>query len=210
MSGAGQTDRTDEADVARRRPSLAAVVVLTVTWSLLWDSVSLFIVLTGVLLSLGVFVMFPLPRIERDGHVRPLALARLVGRLLLDVVRSSVRVVGLAFARRTPRSAIIRVQLRSRSDLITTLTTELVSLVPGSIVLEVRRASSTLYLHVLDTVEPAALAQAAQDVLDAEARALRAFGTDAEIAALDAGTPLPGAPTRPRNPTRATPTRRTR
>ena len=64
---------------------------------------------------------------------------------------------------------------------------------PGSIVLEVHRASSTLYLHVLDTVEPAALEQAAQDVLDAEARALRAFGTDAEIAALDAGVPLPGA-----------------
>ena len=43
---------TERAAVARRRPSLAAVVVLTVTWSLLWDSVSLFIVLTGVLLSL--------------------------------------------------------------------------------------------------------------------------------------------------------------
>lgn len=185
MSGSSgrtdQADTPDPADVARRRPSLAAVVVLTLTWVLLWDRVTVFLVITGVLLSVLVFVVFPLPRIERDGRIRPLALARLVGRLGLDVVRSSVRVVGLAFSRRTPRSAIIRVQLRSRSDLILTLTAELVSLVPGSIVLEVRRASSTLYLHVLDTVEPAALARAAQDVLDAEARVLRAFGNDEEV-----------------------------
>ena len=139
MSGSPGTSRP-----ARRRPSLAAVVVLTVTWVLLWDRVSLFLVVTGVLLSVLVFVVFPLPRIERSGRVRLPALARLVGRLLVDVVRSSVRVVALAFSRRTPRGAIIRVQLRSRSDLITTITAELVSLVPGSIVLEVRRADSTL------------------------------------------------------------------
>ena len=167
--------------MARRRPSLAAVVVLTLTWVLLWDRVSLFLVLTGVLLSFLVFLVFPLPRVERDGRVRPVALARLVGRLAVDVVRSSVRVVALVFSARTPRGAIVRVRLRSRSDLVLTLTAELVSLTPGSLVLEVRRASSTLYIHVLDTVEPAALAQAAQDVLDAEARVLRAFGTDQEV-----------------------------
>jgi multicomponent Na+:H+ antiporter subunit E len=174
---------SDRAGAARRRPSLAAVVVLTLTWALLWDRVSLFIVLTGVLLSVGVFLVFPLPRIERKG-IRPVALALLVGRLAVDIVRSSVAVVALAFSSRTPRSAIIRVQLRSRSDLVLTLTAELVSLVPGSIVLEVRRESSMLYIHVLDTVEPAELARAAQDVLDAEARVLRAFGTDEEVRAL--------------------------
>ena len=104
--------------------------------------------------------MFPLPRVERAGRVRPVALARLVGRLAADIVRSSVRVVALAFSRRVPRSAIIRVRLRPCSDLILTMTSELVSLVPGSLVLEVRRAGSTLYIHVLDTVEPAALERA--------------------------------------------------
>jgi multicomponent Na+:H+ antiporter subunit E len=170
-----------EPGAARRLPSPAAVVVLTLTWVLLWDQVSLFGVLTGVLLSFAVHLVFPLPRIERQGRVRPVALAQLVGRLAVDVVRSSVRVVGLAFSRRTPRSAIIRVRLRSRSDLVLTLTAELVSLVPGSIVVEVRRASSTLYLHVLDTVEPAALERAVQDVLEAEARVLRAFGSDEAV-----------------------------
>ena len=52
-----------------------------------------------MLLSLLVFAVFPLPRIERDGRVRPLGLLRLAGRLVTDLVRSSVRVVGLAFSR---------------------------------------------------------------------------------------------------------------
>ncbi|SEQ06496.1 Na+/H+ antiporter subunit E [Microlunatus flavus] len=172
----------------RRRPSLAAVVVLTVTWVLLWERISLFIVLTGVLLALLVFLVFPLPAIERTGRVHPVALARLVGRLGVDLVVSSVRVVRLALTRREPRSAIIRVRLRSRSDLVLTMTSELVSLVPGSIVLEVRRAESTLYIHALDAVEPDELRRAEQDVLDSEARVLRAFGTAEDIAALDADT----------------------
>jgi multicomponent Na+:H+ antiporter subunit E len=171
---------------ARRRPSLVAVVVLTVTWVLLWERISLFIVLTGVLLALLVFLVFPLPAIERSGRVRPVALARLVGRLAQDLVVSSVRVVALSFARHTPQSAIVRVRLRSRSDLILTMTSELVSLVPGSLVVEVRRAESTLYIHALDTTDPEKLRRAAQDVLDSEERVLRAFGTDEDVAALDA------------------------
>jgi multicomponent Na+:H+ antiporter subunit E len=171
---------------ARRRPSLVAVVVLTVTWVLLWERISLFIVLTGVLLALLVFLVFPLPPIERVGRVRPAALARLVGRLARDLVVSSVRVVALSFARHTPQSAIVRVRLRSRSDLILTMTSELVSLVPGSLVVEVRRAESTLYIHALDTTDPEKLRRAAQDVLDSEERVLRAFGTDEDVAALDA------------------------
>lgn len=171
---------------ARRKPSPVAVVVLTVTWVLLWERLSLFVVVTGVLLSLLVFLVFPLPPIERTGRVRPVALGRLVGRLAVDLVVSSVRVVALSFARHTPRSAIIGVRLRTRSDLILTMTSELVSLVPGSLVVEVRRAESTLYIHALDTVDPDRLRQAEQDVLDAEERVLRAFGTDEDVAALDA------------------------
>ena len=90
-----------------------------------------------------------------------------------------------------PRSSIVRVQLRSRSDLYLTVTAEQVSLVPGTIVLEAHRASSTLYLHVLGATDDAAIAAAVQGVLDAEARAIRTFGSAAEVAALEAGDPQP-------------------
>jgi multicomponent Na+:H+ antiporter subunit E len=173
----------------RHPPTLVAVVVLTAVWVLLWDRPSVFIIITGVLLAVGVTLVFPLPPIElHGGRLRLGALAELAGRLLVDLVRSSFGMVGLAFRfGRTPRSAIVRVQLRSRSDLYLTQTAEMVSLVPGTIVLDARRATSMLYIHVLDAVEPDDLARAVQDVLDAEARVIRAFGSADEIAALEAG-----------------------
>lgn len=176
----------------RRRVNPVAVVVLTLVWVLLWDGVSLFIVLTGALLAVLVGLVFPLPPIDLHGRFRVVGGAHLLARLLGDAFLASVDVVRLAFRFGTvPRSSIIRVHLRSRSDLYLTQTAELVSLVPGTIVLEVHRASSTLYLHVLGATDEVAVAEAVQAVLDAEGRVIRAFGSDAEIAALAAGRPQP-------------------
>jgi multicomponent Na+:H+ antiporter subunit E len=175
-----------------RRFHPASLVVLTGVWVLLWDQISLFLVLTGLLLALLVGLVFPLPPIDLHGRFRPLQGLRLVGRLLADAFRASVDVVRLAFRFGTvPRSSIIRVQLRSRSDLYLTVTAEQVSLVPGTIVLEAHRATSTLYLHVLGATDEAAIASAVQGVFDAEARALRTFGSAAEVAALEVGDPQP-------------------
>ena len=181
-----------ESPRARRRVNLPAVVVLTGVWVLLWDGISLFIVITGVLLAVLVGLVFPLPPIDLHGRFRPLQGLRLLGRLLLDTSRASLDVVRLAFRFGTvPRSSIVRVQLRSRSDLYLTQTAELVALVPGTIVLEAHRATSTLYLHVFGASDQAAIDQSIQAVLDAEARVLRTFGSAAEVAALDAGLPQP-------------------
>ena len=175
-----------------RRFHPAALVVLTGVWALLWDEISLFLVLTGLLLALLVGLVFPLPPIDLHGRFRPLQGLKLVARLLADAFRASVDVVRLAFRFGTvPRSSIVRVQLRSRSDLYLTVTAEQVSLVPGTIVLEAHRATSTLYLHVLGATDEAAIAAAVQGVFDAEARALRTFGSAEEVAALDAGNPQP-------------------
>ena len=175
-----------------RRLHPAALVVLTGVWVLLWDQISLFLVLTGLLLALLVGLVFPLPPIDHHGRFRPLQGLKLVARLLADAFRASVDVVRLAFRFGTvPRSSIVGVQLCSRSDLYLTVTAEQVSLVPGTIVLEAHRATSTLYLHVLGATDEAAIAAAVQGVFDAEARAIRTFGSAAEVAALEAGDPQP-------------------
>jgi multicomponent Na+:H+ antiporter subunit E len=179
-----------------------ALVVLTVVWVLLWDQVSVFLLVTGLLLALLVGVVFPLPPIELHSRIRFVPLVKLGARLLLDLVRSSASVVLLAFRPGPPpRSAIIKVQLRSRNDLYLTQVAELTSLVPGSIVLEAHRATSTLYLHVLDTVAEDDLARARQDVLDAELRILRAFGTPEELEAAEQGRPAPPSGSSPLAPT---------
>lgn len=178
----------------RRLPHPGGVVLLTLVWVLLWDRVTLLTVLSGVVLSVLVVLVFPLPALPKTGGFRPVAVAVLLGRLFVDMVRASVAVVALAFAfGTTPHSSIIRVRLWSRSDLYLTLTSDLVSLVPGTLVLEVHRPSSTLYLHVLDRTEEAGLAQAVEEALAAERRVVRAFGTADEVAALEAGRPYPRA-----------------
>jgi multicomponent Na+:H+ antiporter subunit E len=76
------------------------------------------------------------------------------------------------------------VDLRTHSDLYLTLTSELVSLVPGSLVMEARRQESVVYLHVMDVRSRADIVTARRKVLEAEERVVRSFGSDDEVAAL--------------------------
>lgn len=149
---------------------------LTLVWIALWRDLSVANVLAGLLVALGVSLVFPLPRLRVGGRVHPWHLFVLLTRFLVDAVVASFQVAWLTLQfRRRPRSAVIGVTLRSDSDLVLTLVAELSTLVPGTLAVEARRHTHTVYLHVLDlggdTVEDfreRALAQ--------EARVLKALG----------------------------------
>ena len=169
----------------RRRVQWLMIGALALTWVLFWGDLSLYNLVSGALLGLLITFVFPLPPVEFHGRLRPRGGIRLVARLLWDLVHASVIVAAQAF-RITPISnAIVRVDLRTRSDLYLTLTSELVSLVPGSIVVEARREESILYVHVLDVRSAADIEKVRRDVRDAEARVLRALGSKAEMEQLD-------------------------
>jgi multicomponent Na+:H+ antiporter subunit E len=176
----------------RMRVRWRSLVWLTLVWVLLWGDLSVGNVLAGLVIAWVVSVVMPLPPVAAETRVRPLALARLVGRFMVDVVVASVQVGLQAFRPRPPLSAVIRVRLRSSSDLYLTLTAELCSLVPGSVVVEAHRLTSTLYLHVLDVTGPGGIDAARRRVLDQEERVLRALASDAELAA--AGLTTRGSP----------------
>lgn len=161
------------------------ILVCSLVWTLLWSDLSIANVLAGALLGLVVTTVFPLPPVEFHGRFRPWGHLVLIFRLLVDLVTASLAVVATAFRfGSTPKSAIIAVPLRSDSDLYLTMTAELVSLVPGSIVLEARRSSRTLYLHVFDVRSDVDLATARQSVRDVEARVLLAYGSQHEYDAV--------------------------
>ena len=160
------------------------IVILTIVWVLLLGKVTIGTIVAGFLLGLLVTAVFPLPPVEFHGRFHLIGQLKLAFRLILDLVRSSFSVALLAFRRETPKSAMVRVDLRSDSDLYQTLTSELVSLVPGSLVVEARRSTRTLYLHVLDVDRLSDLEPARQSVLDAEARVIEAYGSAAERAAI--------------------------
>lgn len=162
------------------------MAAVALAWLLLWDRVTWGNVVSGLLVGLLVTMAFPLPSIEFHGRLRPHRLALLIGRFLLDLVLASAQVTRLALGRRRVRNAVIEVQLRSHSDFYLTLTSELVGLVPGSCVIEARRSTSVIYIHLLDVRGPESIDRFRADVLAVEERVVRAFGSAAEIAALSA------------------------
>lgn len=73
-----------------------------------------------------------------------------------------------------------------------------VSNVPGGSVVEVRRATATLFLHVLDADRPAELEAVRRSVWKLEELTVRAFGTSDEIARVsEPPPPVPGSDTAP-------------
>ena len=156
-----------------------AVVGLTLLWLLMWGDVTLVLVVGGLLVSLVVLVVFPFPKANWGGSFRPWPFVVLVARFAFDLVVASFQVAWLAVRPRAlGRSAIIQVQLHTRSDLLLVLTGELVSLVPGSLLIELDADHGVMTLHVLDGEQD--LARVEAQVLAQERRVIAALGSRAE------------------------------
>jgi len=158
---------------------LSAVVWLTVVWVALWGDLSAANVLGGLAVALVVCLVFPLPRLRMHLQVRPLRLGWLILRFLGDVVVASAQVAWTTLQfRRRPRNAVIEVDLRTTSDIVLTVVAEMVSLVPGSLVVEARRSTHTLFLHVLEARDQAGVDRMRAQVLSLERRVVLALGAD--------------------------------
>ncbi|MEU9203705.1 Na+/H+ antiporter subunit E [Streptomyces sp. NPDC048332] len=176
-----------------RRPrvlDLPLIAWLTVIWVLLWSSLNWANVLTGVVVAVAVCLAFPLPQVDLGLRLHPWGIVRLVVYLLYDMYTSGVKVTRQIFAGHPHRAAVIAVPLRCRSDLMLTATAVAVSNVPGGSIIEVRRATATVFVHVLDADLPAELDAARRSVWRMEELTVRAFGTRDEIERV-AGPPPP-------------------
>ncbi|WP_420115667.1 Na+/H+ antiporter subunit E [Micromonospora sp.] len=181
----GRTRRragTSPPRIGRRRDQLIALGWLVVVWNLLWGSFSPANLLAGLLVGGAVLVFFPLPPVSFGGRLRPRALLRLAGVFVVELVSASIHVAAIAVRPGfRPRGAIIGVRLRVRTDLNLALTAELLSLVPGTLIVEVDRDAGVLYVHVLDVRSPADLTGSRDRILAVEERIVRAIGSAAEL-----------------------------
>lgn len=179
MSPELKTRRDGQVRPARYR-SLQPLVLLwlTVVWVALWGNLSVLTVLGGFAVATAVCLVFPLPPLRLDVRVRPIPLVLLLTRFAADVVRSSIQVaiVVLRPRSRPLRNAVVEVQLKTPSDFVLTVVAEMTCLIPGSLAVEARRSTHTLFLHVLDVGDEAAAERFRQSVLDQEARVVRALG----------------------------------
>lgn len=179
-----------------RRNRITAVTALVIVWCLLWGAFSWANIIGGLVLALLVIAVFPLPPVTFAGRIHPLGLLRFTLRFLRDIVVSSIEVAALAFRfGHPPRSAILAVPLRVRSDLNLTLTGEALCLVPGSIVIEVDRSAGILYVHALGLRDAEEVERFRREVWNLEARIIGAIGSPAEqriiAEAGEAGPPPP-------------------
>ncbi len=158
-----------------------ALLWLTVVWVALWGDLSLLTVAGGVLVAVAVSLVFPLPPLRLHLRVRPHRLAWLGLRFLGDVVVASAQVswTTLQFHRH-PRNAVIEIDLRTTSDFVLTVVAEMVSLVPGSLVVEARRSTHTLFLHVLDAKDQRGVDRMRRQVFSLERRVVLAFGVETQ------------------------------
>nr|WP_197676054.1 Na+/H+ antiporter subunit E [Micromonospora auratinigra] len=173
----------------RRRDQAVALGWLVVVWLLLWGDVSWGNLLGGLLVGAAVLVFFPLPPVTFGGRVRPGALLVLAVTFVAELVSASVHVAAIAVRPGyRPRGAIIAVPLRIRTDLNLALTAEVISLVPGTLILEVDRDHGVLYVHVLDVRGPADLTAGRDRILAVERRVVRAVGSAEEVRRLHTET----------------------
>ncbi|MGN9809694.1 Na+/H+ antiporter subunit E [Micromonospora sp. BQ11] len=175
--------------IGRGRDRLVAVGWLVLLWNLLWGDVSWGNLVGGVLVAGAVLLFFPLPPVTFGGRVRPRAVLVLLLRFAGELVTASANVARIAVRPGyRPRGAIIAVRMRVRTDLNLALTAEVLSLVPGTLVVEVDRDAGVIYVHVLDVRDPSDLVDSRDRIHAVERRLVRAFGSAAEVRLVESAT----------------------
>ena len=119
---------------------LASLVLL---WLMLWDSVTVFTILSGIAIAFLVTRVFYLPPVVLSGRFNVWHAAVYGVWFLYSVLRASIEVAWFAFRKRAVGAgSVIACDLRTSSDLVLTLIADTASLIPGSIIIDSDRPLS--------------------------------------------------------------------
>lgn len=165
-----------------RRSKFYMAAWLTVVWCVLWRDFTIDTILFGLLLALVVSWRYKLPPVLLSGRFNALWTAVFIVRMVWKLIVASMNVSWLAISQ-GPRlqNAVLGVQLRSKDDLVLTAVGHTLALIPGSLVIEVDRSTSTLYLHFMDATNESDVDTFRKDALLTEALIIRAIGMKSEV-----------------------------
>ena len=140
------------------RSLLPAVMVLLLVWLLLNDSLSAGHLVLGVLLALVVAAMLPSARPLQARVRRPRLALVLLLRVLTDVVRSNIAVVGIVLGpeHRRQRPGFIHIPLDLRDPHGLAVLSMIVTATPGTVWAETSPDHRVLTLHILELKDEAA------------------------------------------------------
>ncbi len=152
------------------------ILVLAGMWVVLWGDLSWANVLGGLTVAGFAVVLFPLPRVVAHSTLRPWPLLKLAAYFVVEVFVASFQVAWIALRPGpVPRGGVVGVRLLNPDDVVLTVTAVITSLVPGSVVIEARRRSGMLFMHVLDLEGSGGAEAVRRHTLELEERVLRAF-----------------------------------
>jgi len=164
-----------------RRYALRAWVLcwLTLVWVLLWGKFSAANILGGLVIAALVTVLLPLPAVPIEGRLHPLSLLRLVVFVGYQLVLSSIQVAWLAVRPGPPPlTAVLRAQMSIKSDLVLALAANILTIIPGSMALEIDQERRLLYMHVIDVGSETTVARFYRQVAEIERLLIAAFERD--------------------------------
>lgn len=130
-------------------------ILLAISWSALTGNASLANFLVGFAIGFGALALSPLQAGRGDYFRRLPRVLRLLGVFLMELVVSGLRTTRevLSPVRRSrPRVIRVPITLRGRDQVL--LLSQLVSLTPGSLVLDVSPEADALYVHTLFAGDP--------------------------------------------------------
>ena len=167
---------------------VALGIWFVVLWLMLWADVSVANVLSGAVLAVAVAVITRrTANVTDDDTVRisPFALLHFAGHVLWQLVKSNL---SLAWEIVTPTNTIatgtVDVPLRSAAPIVTMAVSNVITLTPGTVTLDVTSEPPTLTVGVLHLHHPDAIRAGVQRT---EALAIKAFGTTTARARLADG-----------------------
>lgn len=189
-----QAEKRDDADrplsiddVRSRRSQWPMVLGLTFIWVALWQDLTPPTIVLGLIISVAVMLAMPMPPVpftDRLNVFHTLSFS-LYFLWKITVATWDVAVKAIKPGPKVVNS-VVAVKLRSQDDLLITLVGHVYALIPGSLVIDVDRPSSTLFLHVIDVPDEEAAEAFRADSLDIEARMIRAFGSKRDYALIRA------------------------
>ena len=164
---------------------LPLLVLLIPLWMLLWGELSWLSLLSGIVVAFFVSLVFYLPPVALSGRLNPFWAIVFFGWFLYEVVLGSVQVAWFAFRARGLRgNAIVEAPIKTQSDLVATLTSIVITLIPGSVVVEIDQDRSVMFLHVIDIVDEDGAEQLRAKVRSIERGLVRAIGSAEDLRAI--------------------------
>lgn len=164
------------------------LIGLTLVWGALWQDFSPGVLLMGAIFSLAVLWFYRLPRVKFSGRVNIWYVIVFTVKFIGRIVTASIDVAWDALTKGpTIVNSVVAVHLRSHDDLIVTLTGHALALIPGSLVVDVDRPSSTLFLHCLDVTNDDDVEGFRREALVIEASIIRAIGSREDLDRVRAG-----------------------